>query len=267
MLKSADARTKAIAGFSICVPFQCHSPHVILFLFHLIISDEYSQHLHLCSLKKFTRKLQNRGRVRIIFVVKKIGHFRKSTWTTTPEPKQDDYCDILNCSFDGTSESHINNKALNILRYGMQLSQPWSHKKAMDIEKPRVRVSINRNYWYPGNSNKWTVCFCYIGCWRHCHFGVTKVQRNQKSQRATLPVFQTISDDNDSIMFRYQFFNSFEFTDQCFLGSRYTNPMRTVSSFVQCPSILRSVTSKNAYRWNTVHIQLPPGTTHVSFRR
>ncbi|VDM75280.1 unnamed protein product [Strongylus vulgaris] len=47
-------------------------------------------------------------------------------------------------------------------------------------------------------------------------------------------------------------------------GSRYTNPYRSVAAFTRCPSILRSVTSKNAYRWNTVHVQLPPGTTHVS---
>lgn len=40
--------------------------------------------------------------------------------------------------------------------------------------------------------------------------------------------------------------------------------MRTVSSFTQCPSILRSITSRNAFRWNTIHVQLPPGTTHVN---
>uniref|UniRef100_A0A1I7WJL9 H(+)-transporting two-sector ATPase n=1 Tax=Heterorhabditis bacteriophora TaxID=37862 RepID=A0A1I7WJL9_HETBA len=44
--------------------------------------------------------------------------------------------------------------------------------------------------------------------------------------------------------------------------SRYMNPLRNVSSFIQCPSIIRSVTTKNAYRWNTVHVQIPPGTTH-----
>ncbi|KAK6760238.1 hypothetical protein RB195_021648 [Necator americanus] len=59
----------------------------------------------------------------------------------------------------------------------------------------------------------------------------------------------TITNDNNSIVLR-------------FTGSRYTNPFRSVPAFTRCPSILRSVTSKNAYRWNTVHVQLPPGTTH-----
>lgn len=47
------------------------------------------------------------------------------------------------------------------------------------------------------------------------------------------------------------------------LGTRYTKPLRTISSFMQCPPILRSLTSKNAFKWNSVHIQLPSGTTHV----
>lgn len=46
------------------------------------------------------------------------------------------------------------------------------------------------------------------------------------------------------------------------LGTRYTKPLRTIASFLQCPPILRSLTSKNALKWNSVHIQLPPGTTH-----
>uniref|UniRef100_A0A8R1E3Q3 MAM domain-containing protein n=1 Tax=Caenorhabditis japonica TaxID=281687 RepID=A0A8R1E3Q3_CAEJA len=61
----------------------------------------------------------------------------------------------------------------------------------------------------------------------------------------------------------FQYFRPSQMTTiRLCLGSRFTNPMKTVSSFVQCPSILRSVTAKNAYRWNTVHIQLPPGTTY-----
>lgn len=50
------------------------------------------------------------------------------------------------------------------------------------------------------------------------------------------------------------------------LGTRYTKPLRTISSFMQCPPILRSLTSKNAFKWNSVHIQLPSGTTHVRAR-
>lgn len=49
------------------------------------------------------------------------------------------------------------------------------------------------------------------------------------------------------------------------LGTTNTKPLRTVASFTQCPPILRSLTAKTAYKWNGVHISIPPGTTHVSF--
>ncbi|KAE9556036.1 hypothetical protein FO519_000782 [Halicephalobus sp. NKZ332] len=46
------------------------------------------------------------------------------------------------------------------------------------------------------------------------------------------------------------------------LGTTNTKPLRTVASFTQCPPILRSLTPRTAYKWNGVHISIPPGTTH-----
>ncbi|CCD70626.2 MAM domain-containing protein [Caenorhabditis elegans] len=156
---------------------------------------------------------------------------RKSTWTTTPEPKQDDYCDILNCSFDDT--------ACNYLNHGLT-KKPWTLR--------------NRGYGYPLTGTT----------------DIRATQTNGQFVSAILdaediailesPKFNATRSLN---VLLFQYFRPSQMTTiRLCLGSRYTNPMRTVSSFVQCPSILRSVTSKNAYRWNTVHIQLPPGTTH-----
>lgn len=156
---------------------------------------------------------------------------RKPTWTTTPEPKQDDYCELLNCNFDDT--------ACNYLNHGLT-KKPWTLR--------------NRGYGYPLT-------------------GTTDIKATQTNGQFV----SSILDAGDIAILEspkfnatrslnvllFQYFRPSQMTTiRLCLGSRYTNPMRTVSSFVQCPSILRSVTSKNAYRWNTVHIQLPPGTTH-----
>ncbi|ULT79498.1 hypothetical protein L3Y34_010238 [Caenorhabditis briggsae] len=156
---------------------------------------------------------------------------RKTIWTTTPEPKQDDYCDLLNCSFDDT--------ACNYLNHGLT-KKPWTLR--------------NRGYGYPLTGTT----------------DIRATQTNGQFVSAILdagdiailesPKFNATRSLN---VLLFQYFRPSQMTTiRLCLGSRYTNPMRTVSSFVQCPSILRSVTSKNAYRWNTVHIQLPPGTTH-----
>uniref|UniRef100_A0A1I7SZU3 MAM domain-containing protein n=1 Tax=Caenorhabditis tropicalis TaxID=1561998 RepID=A0A1I7SZU3_9PELO len=156
---------------------------------------------------------------------------RKPTWTTTPEPKQDDYCDLLNCNFDDT--------ACNYLNHGLT-KKPWTLR--------------NRGYGYPLTGTT----------------DIRATQTNGQFVSAILdagdiailesPKFNATRSLN---VLLFQYFRPSQMTTiRLCLGSRYTNPMRTVSSFVQCPSILRSVTSKNAYRWNTVHIQLPPGTTH-----
>ncbi|CAL2052806.1 unnamed protein product [Caenorhabditis brenneri] len=156
---------------------------------------------------------------------------RKPTWTTTPEPKQEDYCELLNCNFDDT--------ACNYLNHGLT-KKPWTLR--------------NRGYGYPLTGTT----------------DIRATQTNGQFVSAILdagdiailesPKFNATKSLN---VLLFQYFRPSQMTTiRLCLGSRYTNPMRTVSSFVQCPSILRSVTSKNAYRWNTVHIQLPPGTTH-----
>ncbi|CAI5456408.1 unnamed protein product [Caenorhabditis angaria] len=156
----------------------------------------------------------------------------KSTWTTNPpESRQDDYCELLNCNFDDT--------ACNYLNHGLT-KKPWTLR--------------NRGYGYPLT-------------------GATDIRATQTNGQFV----SSILDPGDIAILEspkfnatkslnvllFQYFRPSQMTTiRLCLGSRYTNPMRTVSSFTQCPSILRSVTSKNAYRWNTVHVQLPPGTTH-----
>ncbi|CAB3400952.1 unnamed protein product [Caenorhabditis bovis] len=158
----------------------------------------------------------------------------KSTWNivnTTPDPRQDDYCSLLNCNFDDT--------ACNYLNHGLT-KKPWTLR--------------NRGYGYPLT-------------------GATDIRATNTNGQFV----SSILDPGDIAILEspkfnatkslnvllFQYFRPSQMTTiRLCLGSRYTNPMRTVSSFTQCPSILRSVTSKNAYRWNTVHVQLPPGTTH-----
>uniref|UniRef100_A0A0K0D409 MAM domain-containing protein n=1 Tax=Angiostrongylus cantonensis TaxID=6313 RepID=A0A0K0D409_ANGCA len=60
----------------------------------------------------------------------------------------------------------------------------------------------------------------------------------------------------------FQYFRPSQMTTiRLCLGSRYTITLTTVAEFTRCPSILQPLASMNMLRWNTIHVQLPPGTT------
>ncbi|CAD6185528.1 unnamed protein product [Caenorhabditis auriculariae] len=170
----------------------------------------------------YTNKPPTRGRPAIV---------KWNLLTTTPDPRNEDYCELLNCNFDDT--------ACNYLNHGLT-KKPWTLR--------------NRGYGYPLT-------------------GATDIRATNTNGQFV----SSILDPGDIAILEspkfnatrslnvllFQYFRPSQMTTiRLCLGSRYTNPMRTVNSFTQCPSILRSVTSKNAFRWNTVHVQLPPGTTH-----
>ncbi|KAL6724460.1 hypothetical protein Aduo_019348 [Ancylostoma duodenale] len=153
------------------------------------------------------------------------------TLPTTEEPSNENYCDSLNCNFDDNACSYLN--------HGLT-KKPWTLR--------------NRGYGYPLT-------------------GGTDVRPTATNGQFV----STILDPGDIAILEspkmnatrslnvllFQYFRPSQMTTiRLCLGSRYTNPFRSVAAFTRCPSILRSVTSKNAYRWNTVHVQLPPGTTH-----
>ncbi|CAJ0564044.1 unnamed protein product, partial [Mesorhabditis spiculigera] len=141
------------------------------------------------------------------------------------------YCSLLNCNFD--------ENACNYLNHGLT-KVPWTLR--------------NRGYGFPLSAST----------------DIRPTHSNGQFVSAVLfpgdiailesPRFNATRSLN-VLLFQY-FRPSHMSTIRLCLGSSYTGVMRTASAFLQCPSILRSVTARNAQRWNTVHVQIPPGTTN-----
>uniref|UniRef100_A0AC34PUQ3 MAM domain-containing protein n=1 Tax=Panagrolaimus sp. JU765 TaxID=591449 RepID=A0AC34PUQ3_9BILA len=149
--------------------------------------------------------------------------------TTTAIPF--DYCTILNCDF--------NENACNYLNHGLT-KVPWTLRnkgygfplsKATDIRPTASNKQFVSTLLGPGD------------------FAILES-----------PVFNVTQGVN-VLLFQY-YRPTHATTIRLCLGTTTTKPLRTVASFTQCPPILRSLTTKTAYKWNNVHISIPPGTTH-----
>ncbi|CAD5221440.1 unnamed protein product [Bursaphelenchus xylophilus] len=150
--------------------------------------------------------------------------------TTTPEPIMD-YCKLLNCDFNDNACHYLNHGLTKVpwtLRnkgYGFPLS------RHTDLRPTPTNGQFVSAILGPGD------------------FAILESPRFNLTQGINVLLFQYYRPTHAS-------------TIRLCLGTRYTKPLRTISSFIQCPPILRSLTSKNAFKWNSVHIQLPPGTSH-----
>ncbi|KAI6201137.1 MAM domain-containing protein [Aphelenchoides besseyi] len=158
-------------------------------------------------------------------------------YTTTPRSISTtteavlDYCKLLNCDF--------NDNACRYLNHGLT-KVPWTLR--------------NKGYGFPLS--------------RHTDLRPTPTNGQFVStilgpghKRTSLSILQA-SQKLDRLLNEFDSRPTHSSTIRLCLGTRYTKPLRTISSFIQCPPILRSLTSKNAFKWNNVHIQIPPGTTH-----
>uniref|UniRef100_A0A0N4XCM4 MAM domain-containing protein n=1 Tax=Nippostrongylus brasiliensis TaxID=27835 RepID=A0A0N4XCM4_NIPBR len=160
--------------------------------------------------------------------IKKCLEFHSARWileplTTTQEPPAEDYCRTLNCNFNGTMwKLEIHGL------YGVKVT---------------ATRSIHRRIFAAANGQF-----------------VSTVLGSGDIAILESPKFSATPSLN-VLLFQY-YRPSHSTTIRLCLGSSYTSTFRTTAAFMRCPSILRSITTKNWLRWNTVHVQLPPGTTH-----
>ncbi|KAL3082724.1 hypothetical protein niasHS_010526 [Heterodera schachtii] len=152
--------------------------------------------------------------------------------TTKLPPREQNFCKLLNCDF--------NENACHYLNHGLT-KVPWTLR--------------TKGYGFPLNR----------------HTDLRPASTNGQFVSTVLgpgdfailesPHFN-LSDGINVLLFQY-FRPTHSSTIRLCLGTRYAKPLRTVSAFLQCPPILRSITSKHSpAKWNSVHIQLPPGTTN-----
>ncbi|KJH43800.1 hypothetical protein DICVIV_10172 [Dictyocaulus viviparus] len=149
---------------------------------------------------------------------------------TMEELMQRDYCDALNCNF--------NEDSCNYLNHGLT-KKPWTLRK--------------RGYGYPLTGSN----------------DIRPSTPNGKFVSTILdPGDIAILESPKIVASSYLNILLFEYyrpskmtTIRLCLVSRAARLPATVAEFVRCPPILRPNTSRNLFRWNTIHIQLPPGTT------
>ncbi|CAI4225655.1 unnamed protein product [Auanema sp. JU1783] len=151
--------------------------------------------------------------------------------TTSIPIVSEDYCTKLNCNFEES--------ACNYLNHGLT-KKPWTLR--------------NRGYGYPLT-------------------GATDIRPNSANGQFVAAVLNSgdvaimespkFNATNALNVLLFQYYRPSPLTTiRLCLGSRYSSVYRSLSSFNECPSVLRSITSRIAHNWNTVHIQLPSGTTH-----
>uniref|UniRef100_A0A0N5ALB4 MAM domain-containing protein n=1 Tax=Syphacia muris TaxID=451379 RepID=A0A0N5ALB4_9BILA len=142
-----------------------------------------------------------------------------------------DYCALLNCNFE------VN--ACNYLNHGLTKS-PWSLRNR-GYGFPLSRYNDIRNS--PGNGQ----------------FVSTLLAPGDFAILES-PKFN-ITRGMNVLLFQY-YRPSFYSTIRLCIGGRNSVPYTNPQSFLQCPPILRSTSTKTAHRWNTIHAQLPAGSTH-----
>ncbi|WKY12698.1 hypothetical protein Q1695_003919 [Nippostrongylus brasiliensis] len=151
--------------------------------------------------------------------------------TTTQEPPAEDYCRTLNCNF--------NDNACSYLNHGLT-KKPWTLR--------------SKGYGYPLNTQTDIRPSVANGQFVSTVLGSGDIAILESPKFSATPSLNVL-------LFQY-YRPSHSTTIRLCLGSSYTSTFRTTAAFMRCPSILRSITTKNWLRWNTVHVQLPPGTTH-----
>ncbi|VDK52116.1 unnamed protein product, partial [Cylicostephanus goldi] len=144
---------------------------------------------------------------------------------TTEEPVHENYCDSLNCNFDENACSYLN--------HGLT-KKPWTLRNRASTNGQFVSTILDPGDIAILESPKMNATRS---------LNVLLFQYFRPSQMTTIRLCLGL---HSLVLCRIQEYHFIR-------GSRYTNPYRTVAAFTHCPAILRSVTTKNAYRWNTVH--------------
>uniref|UniRef100_A0A9J2PX89 MAM domain-containing protein n=1 Tax=Ascaris lumbricoides TaxID=6252 RepID=A0A9J2PX89_ASCLU len=143
-----------------------------------------------------------------------------------------DYCPLLNCNFE--------ENACNYLNHGLTTA-PWTLR--------------NRGYGYPlkksNDIRQSTTSGQFVSAVLSSQeFAILESPKLDATQRA--------------IVFSFQFFRpSFSVAFRFCVSTRHSVPYLTSAQFTRCPLILRasSATASSVQKWNTIRVQLPPGTT------
>uniref|UniRef100_A0A914HZH0 MAM domain-containing protein n=1 Tax=Globodera rostochiensis TaxID=31243 RepID=A0A914HZH0_GLORO len=152
--------------------------------------------------------------------------------TTQPPPYEQNFCKLLNCDF--------NENACHYLNHGLT-KVPWT------LRTKGYGFPLNRHTDLRPASTNGQFVSTVLG---PGDFAILESPRFNLTEGINVLLFQYFRPTHSS-------------TIRLCLGTRYAKPLRTVAAFLQCPPILRSITSKHSpAKWNSVHIQLPPGTSH-----
>uniref|UniRef100_A0A0N5A3A5 MAM domain-containing protein n=1 Tax=Parastrongyloides trichosuri TaxID=131310 RepID=A0A0N5A3A5_PARTI len=149
--------------------------------------------------------------------------------TTTLIERTIHYCDILNCNF--------NDNACQYLNHGLT-KVPWT-LRSKGYGYPLTRLTDVRPY-----QGQQSFISTLLSPGDFAILESPKLELNQ----------------NNVVYFQY-YRPSYSATIRLCIVDNETKPFKTISSFTQCPPILRSLTPKQAYSWQNLHIELPPGTT------
>uniref|UniRef100_A0A0K0EV54 MAM domain-containing protein n=1 Tax=Strongyloides venezuelensis TaxID=75913 RepID=A0A0K0EV54_STRVS len=148
--------------------------------------------------------------------------------TTTLPERTIHYCDALNCNF--------NEDACQYLNHGLT-KVPWT-LRSKGYGYPLTRLTDIRPY--PGQQSFISTLLS------PGDYAILESPRLELNQ-------------NNVIYFQY-YRPSYQATIRLCIVDSETKPFKTINSFIQCPPILRTLTPKQAYSWQNLHIELPPGT-------
>uniref|UniRef100_A0A915AG54 MAM domain-containing protein n=1 Tax=Parascaris univalens TaxID=6257 RepID=A0A915AG54_PARUN len=150
----------------------------------------------------------------------------------SPTTKAIDYCALLNCNFEENS--------CNYLNHGLTIA-PWTLR--------------NRGYGYPLKKPNDIRQSATSGQF------VSTVLSSQESAILESPNLEATQ---GALILSFQFFRpSFSIAFRFCVSTRHSVPYLTSAEFLRCPLILRasSGTASSVQKWNTIRVQLPPGTT------
>uniref|UniRef100_A0A0K0EF41 MAM domain-containing protein n=1 Tax=Strongyloides stercoralis TaxID=6248 RepID=A0A0K0EF41_STRER len=138
------------------------------------------------------------------------------------------YCDILNCNF--------NEDACQYLNHGLT-KVPWT-LRSKGYGYPLTKLTDVRPY--PGQQSFISTLLS------PGDFAILESPRIDLNQ-------------NNVVYFQY-YRSSYSSTIRLCIIDNEVKPFRTTNAFIQCPPILKALTPKQAYSWQNLHIELPPGT-------
>ncbi|TMS39585.1 hypothetical protein L596_006085 [Steinernema carpocapsae] len=149
-----------------------------------------------------------------------------------PNQKQPtDYCKLLNCSFNQDACKYLNHGltkvpwTLRTTAYGFPLT------RITDIHTSPSNGQFISTALAPGD------------------FAILESPKFNTTHKLNVLLFQ-------------YYRSTYTSTIRLCIGNRYSKTYWTVEEFLLCPPILRSLTTKSAFKWNNIHVQLPPGTTN-----